>query len=310
MSLDLIIPVYVDTNALLDLLASIEGGFSVVEKMSSRATTSKGVDVSGQAEAGTEFGIANVLSLLKVSLRGSLGAKAARESVQETEATRYHTYGSLLYRLRNYLDEEDIVKRFDNSKVVWDNVRPSDFVEVRGVFRPNPLADALERMAKIGHLFGSLTGSQSTATGGGARQQKSKNVSSAPNDSWQQGLKLIEDVLKDVQKEKVRTFVVDLVSPPSHRAVALMYCDYLRDQTMTEIAHKEYRMLGKVVRRIDAGAAESIELLGGTALGSLAKTQLDQFTTIFGQIEGVNLPPVQAQINGPALEVVPVAVFV
>jgi hypothetical protein len=41
MSDDLIAPIYVDTNVLLDLLASIEGGFSVVEKVTTRlATTS------------------------------------------------------------------------------------------------------------------------------------------------------------------------------------------------------------------------------------------------------------------------------
>lgn len=35
MKADLIVPIYVDTNALLDLLASIEGGFSLVEKVTS-----------------------------------------------------------------------------------------------------------------------------------------------------------------------------------------------------------------------------------------------------------------------------------
>jgi hypothetical protein len=38
---ELVIPVYIDTNALLDLIASIEDGFSLVEKVTSRNTVRK-----------------------------------------------------------------------------------------------------------------------------------------------------------------------------------------------------------------------------------------------------------------------------
>src|SRR5215203_654123 len=94
---NLIVPVYIDTNALLDLLASIEGGFSLVEKVTSRTSTSSEKDRSAQAEAGTEFGIPNVLSLLKIKLGGTLSAKRSEEAGEEREIERYHTYGSLLH---------------------------------------------------------------------------------------------------------------------------------------------------------------------------------------------------------------------
>ena len=38
---DLIIPIYIDTNALLDILASLENGFSAVEKITTRNEQSK-----------------------------------------------------------------------------------------------------------------------------------------------------------------------------------------------------------------------------------------------------------------------------
>ena len=86
---NLIIPVYVDTNALLDLLASIEGGFSLVEKVTTRTASAAGSDKQLSAEAGTEFGVPNVLSMLKIRPGGSLRSTKQQESGEETEAKRY-----------------------------------------------------------------------------------------------------------------------------------------------------------------------------------------------------------------------------
>ena len=138
---NLIVPIYVDTNALLDLLASIEGGFSLVEKVTSRTSASLEKDRSALTEAGTEFGIPNVLSLLKIKLGGSLSAKKSDEFGEERETERFHTYGSLLHRLRSYLEAEKIVKVLDRNDDVWKSIEASNFVEIKGIVRPNPLAD-------------------------------------------------------------------------------------------------------------------------------------------------------------------------
>lgn len=66
MKSNLVVPIRIDTNALLDLLASIEDGFSIVEKVTPRTITTAGSDKSISAEAGTEFGIPNVLNLPKI----------------------------------------------------------------------------------------------------------------------------------------------------------------------------------------------------------------------------------------------------
>ena len=148
MSDDLIAPIYVDANVLLDLLASIEGGFSVVEKVTTRLATTSSSDKSISIQSGTEFGIPNVLSLLRINLGGSLTAKKGEETGKQTESERYHTYGSLLYRLRVHLDNEKVTKRLVGQES-GDAIQPSDFVEVKGIFRPNPLADALQIIDRL-----------------------------------------------------------------------------------------------------------------------------------------------------------------
>jgi hypothetical protein len=94
-----------------------------------------------------------------------------------------------------------------------------------------------------------------------------------------------------------------------HKAVLSLFIEYLRDPTMTEIAHKEYRVLGKVVRKIAESEENAIHLLRGTGLGGIGKQALEQMAAMM-QIQGMNLPKIETEIKGPALEVVPMAIFV
>ena len=49
---DLAIPIYLDVSIMLDLLASIEEGFSVVERVTTRTTDTKTTEFTGATELG------------------------------------------------------------------------------------------------------------------------------------------------------------------------------------------------------------------------------------------------------------------
>jgi hypothetical protein len=300
----LIIPVYVDTNSLLDLLASIEGGFSLVEKVTSRASISSEKDRSALAETGTEFGIPNVLSLLKIKLGGSVSTKRGEESGEERETERFHTYGSLLHRLRSYLEAEKLVKKLGTKDNIWKSIESSNFVEIRGIVRSNPLADSfgrIDRLISIAQLVSSINIGQVNGKIGKAQNDKNQMI---------QMRQFIKGILSDIEKENIRTFIIDMQSPKGGSAVALLYTNYLRDQTMTEIEHKEYRLLGKVVRKIEEDSGETIDLLRGTGLGGVGKDTLENLLKSFNKLDGMNLPKVKTEITGPALEIVPIAIFI
>lgn len=303
---NLMIPVYVDTSALLDLLASIEGGFSLVEKVTSRTATTAGSDKSLAAEVGTEFGVPNVLSLLRIRLGGSLRSAKQRESAELTETDRYHTYGSLLHRLRGYLEQHMLIRRPGADDTGLASVGPSDFVEVRGLFRPNPLVDSLERIDRLISLMELMSGFETRQPGKPSGGQK------APQDEkkhMRQMRQFMQGVLTDIEKKNTRFFVLDSGGQDPLSAVVLLFIDYLRDQTMAEVAHREYRLLGKVVRKVEDQNG-SIDLLRGTGLGGVGRELLDQFLAAFNQAEGMNLPQVKTEILGPALEIVPIAIYV
>jgi hypothetical protein len=309
---DLIIPIYIDTNTLLDLLASIEGGFSFVEKVTSRRMENTVSDRSAKVEVGTEFGIPNVLNLLKMKIDGSAGRKKTEESSNQREVERYHTYGSLLYRLRGGLHDDQMIKRFDGTDESWDTIETSDFVELRGVFRPNPFADSLrsiERMVRLSQLFSDL-GKVSSGGGKIGGNQRVRVPASTATDQMKMMGKFLEGILEDIDKQDIRLFVVDLDGNSNYKAIILMFMEYLRDRSMKELAHKEYTLLGKVVRKITNETDGRIDLLQGTALGGIGEDNLNQLSSLLNNMPNLNLPRAEATVKAPALEIVPIAIYV
>ena len=99
-----------------------------------------------------------------------------------------------------------------------------------------------------------------------------------------------------------------------YKIIALLCTDYLRDQTMLELSYKEYRLLGKVVHKLEDESTATIDLLRGTGFGGMGKTVLHQFIGAFKELEGtMNIPKVDLEtieIPAPVLEIVPIAIFV
>lgn len=302
MSNDLIIPIYLDTNALLDLLATIEGGFSVVERISSQTAHTREAGLETDVDGGTEFGIPNVLNLLKLNVRFGANVKRSGEETLSKESERYHTYGSLFHRLRDYLVEQKLIKRIDGDQDRWDEIHSSDFVEIHGIFEPNPLMHSLSTIDGLIEIMQLLNPSP--------RKGQSKKVGKDQFQELQQIRKFIRGLLADVESENIRSFVINSVGKLSYQAVVLLYLDYLRDKTMTEVSYREYSLLGKVVRKVNDESEPPIDLLMGRSLRGLGDEVLEQLISALKGTPQMNLPEIRTKIPAPALEIVPIAVYV
>jgi len=302
--LDLVIPIYLDVNALLDLLASAENGFSVVEKVTSRSVTAD----AKEGSVGGEFGIANIFNLFKIGVEGSLGKKQLAGSGTEHSLERYHTYGSLLYRLRSALIEMNLLEPFARGPHDWTKVRASDFVEVQGIFRPNPLTDSFSTIERVMD-FALLTGpGQPTgpAPSKSERKQANKQTQELGNTR-----KLISGIRSSLEQVGVRIFIVDLADSSGYKAVVPLFSEYLRDRSMTELTRGEFRLLGKISRNISI-KGEAVDLLRGTTFGGLSDTIVTQMLDAFSEAKagGLKLPEVETKISAPVLQVVPIAIYV
>ena len=98
----------------------------------------------------------------------------------------------------------------------------------------------------------------------------------------------------------------------SRRAVVRLFPSFARDPTLTELAHGEYKLLGKVVRSLADPEGESIDLLQGTAMGGMGDEMLEGLLEGFRNAseEGLKLPEITTTVTAPALQVVPIGIYV
>lgn len=211
------------------------------------------------------------------------------------------------------MESEKLIKRFENESA-WTTIQASDFVEVRGLIRPNPLVDSLERinrMLKFVSIFSNPSASSSRSSSHGKKSGAgTKQASSTDGTDIRQVKALIDNILADASNNNIRLFVVDIVGLEAGTAVVTLFTNYLRDTTLTEISHKEYRVLGKVVRKITEKSERSINLLPGTVFDGMGKEIFEVFQNSINSLEQFDLPQIQMAIHAPALEVIPIAIYV
>lgn len=302
----LVVPVYLDTNALLDLLASLEGGFTLVEKVTSERQTSS----TNSQSVSAEFGVPNILSLLKVGLSG--GAERARKtgSSESTEVERYHTYGSLLFRLRQALVDQGALATVDASASQWDDLAPSSFVELRGTFRPNPLLETFDRFDQLMGLYKTIAPLSPIG-----QHQKSGRPSPPTNPQGKMiddFRKIVRDLAEGLRTGGILLFLIELAGHPNYRVVASIYSDYLRDRTLSEISHGDFWMLAKVVKNLAQSQDDAIDLLRSSALRGFNDEVLEKLLFALRQsgASGVSLPAMETKIRAPAMQVIPIAIYI
>lgn len=311
-NLDLVIPVYLDVQALLDLLASIEDGFKLVETRTSRISNSETTEISGNAG----LGIKNILSIFKVNLEAS-GSTSKGEGNEETkQGERYHTYGFLMNRLRKNLVDKGLIKKISDEES-WQDIKGSDFVEIDGKFLPNPLVTQLKTFKKLidiaksasdlppdENLINNLPKNE--------RKRKEKEIKKNNKKELEKGIafkKFVEDILKDMESEDLKTYIVEPTGENDFKVVTDLFTEYIRDPSGIELMDGEFKVLGKVVKKIDEG--ESIDLLRGSVIG-LNEDFIVQIMNSFKALESVGFNKSQetfTKVKAPAIRIIPIAIY-
>lgn len=306
---DLVVAVYLDTNVLLDLLATVEDGFSLVERVTSGSTASRG---SEQGLSG-ELGGLGVLNFFKLGLSGRLGRSTSRGSSETVESDRTHTYGSLLHRLRTYLSEERLLEPVDSNA---DRPIPvGSFVEFSGAIRANPFTASFRHLQRMLKLVEATTSQSSSASSGGrpnrAPQQSRQAAPRGPDRVLQEIGGFIDQLTTDVEREGTSTVLVEN-SGSGLQAVITLFDVYLRDRSMAELLNREFRVLGKVARHLPRGSSDSVDLVASSGISGFPPTVLTQLSEMIEQMSGAGVARIatpQATVAPPVLEIIPIAVY-
>lgn len=307
---DLVIPVYLDTNVLLDLLATVEDGFSIVERVTSEESSGRSLERAASAE----FGTPSVFNFFKLGLTGKLGKSSTETTSETTEANKTHTYGSLLHRLRRYLASENLIAQpFADSSVAVGG-----FIEFPGILRPNPFTDSFQRLNRILGFVDVVMGLQSKSaptpqSGKGNRGQAGQ--ARQPSSNIQRQVKAMAEFLQrlttDVEREGTSTIVMEHPRS-SYRAVVTVFDGYLRDRSMAEVMNREFKVLGKVARHLPVGSTESVDLLASSGVAGFPSEILGQLAASMDEMAsqtGMQISRPDTTIDPPVIEIVPLAMY-
>lgn len=288
----LMIPVYINEKIVLDMLAIIEDGFSTVSQVSYSDHKENSNAQKIEAEVSTS---ASILSkLLKIDLKGELSHSGNCGETENTTKEKVHTNVSLLSKFRAFLTDANILKSgFDIS-----NMKIGDFIEVEGELQKNPLINCMDifvDVLRMADIFAEKP------------QLNAKTQAKAQKQQQDETMKKI----KSFASELKHSGTVDFILSDSAGTVVLSAQEqYLSNDNISEILGGHFKVLGKVIA-ICADKTESIDLLRKTTLSILPNDLLaDMFLCLQNEdMKQYNLPELKTEISGPAVIVIPVAIY-
>lgn len=288
----LIVPVYINEKIVLDMLAIMEDGFSMVsqvnysEQKESNSAQKAGADVSTSATL--------LSKLLKINLSGELSHAGSTGENKNVTTEKVHTNVSLLSKFRSFLIERKFLKQDYNIS----EIEIGDFIEVEGELQKNPLINYMELLLDVIRLAEIFADKPQLGNKTQAKNQKQQE-----NETVKQ--------IKSFTAELMHSGTIDFIlSGANGTAVLSAQEQYLSNDNISEILGGRFKVLGKVIA-ICRSEDESIDLLRKTTLSILPKNLLEElFSGLQGEgMQAFNLPELVTEIAGPAMIVIPVAIY-
>lgn len=301
----LIHPIYLDIPMLVSFAAAIEGGLSFGTEVTREAATS----TAAAAEGSARFGFSGLFRQF-LDASAELWVEGAHEDETRSveRSSRSHTEASvaiLLYdRLRRdggYIVEPETLE--DAS-----SVEPGALVEIGGTIEKNAIdamvdyIDAVDILSNLGQVEQRMPPAQSTRKGRGSGNNKEATELQSP-------LGKMRAVLdKDRGRTPISNVLLRCTVPKEITTVVTLRTDQLRDLTLSELHKNSVRVLGKVTRVI--GPRESMSPFENYGMALLPRDTLDTaFRTMIDNGD-VKVEFSEVQVQGPALQVLPLMVFV
>ena len=294
---DLCIPIYLNQQAVFDLLAIFDDGFSRLSTIKTSANESQ----SEKASASGSIGASNVFALLGITFAGERTKGKEHTGQTEVNQEKVHTPTSLFAKLRARLQDQNLVKNLEEGKD-FDGLQNGDFVEFEAVLKKNPLVDTIEGFKQLVQI---ADGFQEEKPSTGKNQQQTPK----PKNQNLAIMKQMDNILKALGQGGSVEIIGDLASMASIKAVLSAKLDFFSAGGTDELIDGEFRVLGKIVR--GASSEESINLLRKTTFSRFERNMINQMTAGFqgSDFSGLSFPELTTEIQGPSIQVIPIAIF-
>lgn len=284
------VPVYINEKIVLDMLAIIEDGFSMVSQVNSSEQKESTSDQTGSANASTSL----LNKLLKIDLKAEISHTGNVGESENISREKVHTNVSLLSKFRTTLDEE---KLLDTSSDI-SNMKIGSFIELEGELQKNPLIDYMDKIVDIFRMINIFSDEPALGNKKNTSIQKKKES------------QMIKQI-KEFSDELKHSGTVDFILSGSTGTIVLSAQEqYLANDNISEILGGKFKVLGKVIA-ICKDDSESIDLLRKTTLSILTDEMLADIFAGFENedMKQFNFPKLVTKIKGPAMIVIPIAIY-
>ncbi len=288
----LIVPIYINEKIVLDMLAIMEDGFSMVSQVN--YTEHKENNATQKIDAGVSTSATILSKLLKIDISGELSQAGNKGEDESVVKEKVHTNVSLLSKFRGFLIEQKMLKSdFDFSKM-----QVGDFIEVEGELQKNPLISYMDIFIDLFRMADIFTDKPQLGNKTRVNTQKQKEN------------EIIKQIMSFADELKHSGTIDFILSDSKGTAVLSAQEQYLANDNISEIIGGHFKVLGKVIS-ICKEDTENIDLLRKTSLSILSEELLNEMFSGFktSDMKQFNLPELKTKINAPAVIVIPVAIY-
>lgn len=290
---ELLVPVYLNQKMVFDLLAMLQGGISTVTTVTQTTSATE----AQQQKISAGFGVSEVLStLLRVNLSGGLSNSNSHEEGFFASEERIHTPASLFYQLRNLLVEKNYIVGVTDKPPA-----AREFVEFEGSLRRNPIVETFDSLVALGEIVLDFE----------ERPQQGKTRSRSQRSDNQRIYQQIVGFSKRLKEGGTIDLIAEDVVYEGCSAVITLEAGFLNDSSMSDLVDGQFKVLGKVSNSID-NESDSINLLRKTALSKFPTPVLADMLgklDLMGGATGFNVPKPEWEVRGPAIQVLPIAIY-
>jgi hypothetical protein len=298
----LIHPIYLDVPMLVSFAAAIEGGLS----FGAEVTREKSHSAGTEASIGGKLGLSSLFSrFLDASVEGRLarGSESQERSVEQE--SKSHTEASVVILLYDRLRRDGGYIIDPKSLQDVTAVEPGALVEVAGTVEKNAVdqvIDTIDAVDILSRMASPEQPPQARAAGGKAKRRSSSKDEASP----------LRNIRVSLDSDRKRTPISNVLLrcsvPEGATAIVTLRTANLRDLTLSELHKNSVRVLGKVTRVIPPEA--SVSPFENYGMSLLKPAKLREVFDILEANEDMAAEFSEVEIHGPAVQVLPLMVFV
>lgn len=298
-----VFPYYLDEEMVMSFLATIDDGLSIVRKVSQTIEDSENGQVNGETEAGINW------LPFKIGAKVGAGISSGTIKGEQWESERQYPTISLFNLLRQQLFRHGIVKSIDVDADVTLGV--GDIVEFTGSLRKNPILELKEVWEAYRIMRPTFVNTTSDSTGI-SRSNEKRSGSKSPDITLSPDEKRVETILSIGSKGIDDAGLLDVRIQTGHsvfeNAVLTLRMERDPAQAIAFSRDSKCKVIGKITGITSDGNYIPLYRRSGLSL-----FPLDMMEAIFAPLRnlpGLTLDLDDVAVRGPAIQILPLAIFV